>query len=51
MKIMVYEARADELAELRAQGKALDVELAVSEAVPSLENAALAEGCQGVSIL
>lgn len=51
MKIMVYEARADELAELRAQGEALDVELAVSEAVPSLENAALAEGCQGVSIL
>lgn len=51
MKIMVYEARADELAELRAQGKALDVELAVSEAVPSLENAALAEGCQGVSVL
>lgn len=51
MKIMVYEARADELSELHAQGEALGVELAVSEAVPSLENAALAAGCQGVSIL
>lgn len=51
MKIMVYEARADELAELRAQGEALGVELAVSESVPSLENSALAEGCQGVSVL
>lgn len=51
MKIMVYEARANELSELHAQGEALGVELAVSEAVPSLENAALAAGCQGVSIL
>lgn len=51
MKIMVYEARTDELAELWAQGEALGVELEVSEAVPSPDNAALAEGCQGVSIL
>lgn len=51
MKIMVYEAREDELAELQAQSESLGIALEISAAVPSLENAALAEGCQGVSIL
>ena len=51
MKIMVYEAREDELAELQAQSESLGIALGISAAVPSLENAALAEGCQGVSIL
>lgn len=51
MKIMVYEAREDELAELQAQSESLGIALEISAAVPSLENVALAEGCQGVSIL
>lgn len=51
MKIMVYEARQDELAELEAHGRTLGVELTLAEEVPSLDTAQLAEGCQGVSIL
>jgi D-lactate dehydrogenase len=51
MKIMVYEARADELPALRAQEAALGVALDITEKVPSLETAALAEGSEGVSIL
>ncbi len=48
---MVYEVRADERAELERQKKALGVELCLSEEVPTAENAALAAGCAGVSIL
>lgn len=51
MKIMVYEVRADERAELERQSRALGVELTLSEEVPTAENAALAAGCEGVSIL
>lgn len=51
MKIMAYEARKDELAEIQRQAQALGVQTAVSEEVPTLENAALAAGCEGVSIL
>ena len=51
MKIMVYEARQDEQAELDRQSRELGVELAVTAEVPALENARLAEGCLGVSIL
>ena len=51
MKIMVYEARQDEMAELDRQSRELGVELAVTAEVPALENARLAEGCLGVSIL
>lgn len=51
MKIMVYEARKDELADLNRLAKELDVELDISEAVPSMETAELAAGCQGVSML
>ncbi len=51
MKIMVYEARQDEQAELDRQSRELGVELAVTAEVPTPENAGLAEGCLGVSIL
>ena len=51
MKIMVYEARKDELADLNRLAKELDVELDISEAVPSMETAELAAGCEGVSML
>jgi D-lactate dehydrogenase len=51
MKIMVYEARPDELPALRSQENALGVELRITEKVPSLETAALAEDHEGVSIL
>ena len=51
MKIMVFEAREDELADLRRLEEELGVQLEISDAVPSLENAEMAAGCQGVSIL
>ena len=51
MKIMVYESRADELSELRAQEAKLGIELKITEHVPSLENAGLAAGCEGISIM
>ena len=51
MKIMVYEARQDERAELERQSRELGVELAVTPEVPTPDNAGLAEGCLGVSIL
>lgn len=51
MKIMVYEVRQDERAELERQSRELGVELAVTAEVPTPENAGLAEGCLGVSIL
>lgn len=51
MRIMVYEVRRDEQAELDCQAASLGVELKVSEAVPSMENADLAADCEGVSIL
>ena len=51
MKIMVYEARGDEQAELARQAEKLGVSLETSSGVPMAENASLAAGCQGVSIL
>lgn len=51
MKIMVYEARPDEMADLRQQAERLGVEIETTPAVPTLENASLATGCLGVSIL
>ena len=51
MKIMVYEARPDERADLEKQAAPHGVELSVTDAVPTLENASLAAGCIGVSIL
>ena len=51
MKIMVYEVRQDERAELDRQSRELGVELTVTPEVPTMDNAGLAEGCLGVSIL
>jgi D-lactate dehydrogenase len=51
MKIFVYEAREDEQAALRKQEAELGVELTITDQVPTLENADLADGCLGVSIL
>ena len=51
MKIMVYEVREDERAELMRQAEMLGIFLEMSRGVPTVENAALAAGCVGVSIL
>ena len=51
MKILVYEVRSDELAEVGRQAELLGVEVATTAEVPCVENAGLAAGCQGVSIL
>ena len=51
MKIMVYEAREDERSELRVQETNLRIELKITENVPTLENAGLAAGCEGISIM
>ena len=51
MKIMVYEVREDEQAELTRQAETLGISLEVSGEVPTVENAALAADCVGVSIL
>lgn len=51
MKIMVYEARADEQVELYRLSEELGVKLETTQAVPTLENAGQARDCQGVSIL
>ena len=50
MKIMVYEVRPDEQADLEQQAALHGVELAVTDAVPTLENAALAAGGAGGEI-
>ena len=51
MKIMVYETRPDEREALHAQADRLGIQLEMSGDIPTLENAALAAGCTGVSIL
>ena len=51
MKIMVYEVREDEQTELTRQARELGISLEMSREVPTVENAALAAGCEGVSIL
>ena len=51
MKIMVYEVREDEQAELARQAEKLGVSLEISCEVPTIEVAALAAGCEGVAIL
>lgn len=51
MKIMVYEARPDEMTALNQQAERLGVEIETPSAVPTLENASMAAGCLGVSIL
>lgn len=47
----MYEARGDEEAELARQAKELGVTLQISGEVPSIKNAALAAGSEGVSVL
>lgn len=51
MKIMVYEVREDEQEEVFRQAEQCGVGVEISKEVPSLENADLAKGCLGVSIL
>lgn len=51
MKIMVYEARKDELTELNRLSDQMGIQLAISDEIPSMETAGLAAGCQGVSML
>ena len=51
MKIFVYEVRGDEREALARASEQFGAELSLSEEVPSLENAGLAAGCEGVSVL
>lgn len=51
MKICVYNIRSDEKKYFRFWKKKLNVELTISDADPSLNDAELLEGCEGVSIL
>ncbi|MCD8047169.1 MAG: D-isomer specific 2-hydroxyacid dehydrogenase family protein [Clostridiales bacterium] len=51
MKILAYEVRDDERAHFDRCARQLGVELALTEQVPTLENAELAAGCDGVTIL
>lgn len=51
MKIFAYEVRPDEQLELRRQADLLGIELHITEEVPALENAHLANGCDGMSML
>lgn len=49
MKICAYEVRQDELSSFRALAEEFGVEIALHTEVPSLETAALADGCEGVT--
>lgn len=51
MKITVYEARPDEMDELKRLRETLGIELLITSEVPSLDNAELARGSAGVTIL
>ena len=51
MKILAYEVRPDERMELQKQAHLLGVELEMTGEVPSLENACLACGYDGISTL
>lgn len=51
MTICVYEARKDELKDFEEVSRELALELKICTEVPGPETAALAEGCEGVSIL
>ena len=51
MKICVYEVRPDELKDLETIGRELGLQLELHKEVPSLETAAFAQGCEGVSML
>ncbi|MDO4299747.1 MAG: D-isomer specific 2-hydroxyacid dehydrogenase family protein [Lachnospiraceae bacterium] len=51
MKIIVYEARPDEYQDLHDQAAQLDIQLDITDEIPSLDNSSRALGCDGVSIL
>ena len=51
MKLLLYEVREDEKADIARIAKELKVEVVETGEVTSLENAGMAEGCDGVSIL
>ena len=51
MKILAYEVRPDEEQALRQQAEQLGVDLVLTADVPSPETAALAKGCDGISML
>lgn len=51
MKIFAYEVRKDEIAAFSAAAAKFHVEIVTSTLVPTLENAGLAAGCDGVTIL
>ena len=50
-KIFAYEVREDERAEMEALAARLDIDLAMTAEVPSMENADAVKGCIGVTIL
>lgn len=51
MKIFLYEVREDEKEFIAELAEKLNLEVEISPEVPSLENAYMAEACQGVSVL
>ena len=51
MKILAYEVRPDEELALRQQAERLGIELRMTSEVPSPETVALAQGCDGISML
>lgn len=51
MKIMVYEVREDEKEAIWLQANRLGIEVELCSEIPSIQNAAMTKGCEGVSIL
>ncbi|MCC8063745.1 MAG: D-isomer specific 2-hydroxyacid dehydrogenase family protein [Clostridiales bacterium] len=51
MKLLAYEVRDDERSEFDRCAKRFGVELILTEQVPTMENACMAEGCDGVTML
>ncbi|MCC8181544.1 MAG: NAD(P)-binding domain-containing protein, partial [Clostridiales bacterium] len=51
MKILAYEVRDDERAHFARCAEQFSVELALTEQVPTMENAPMAAGCDGVTML
>lgn len=51
MKLFLYEVREDEREFIESTAKRLGVEAITSEEIPTAQNAVLAQGCDGVSVL
>lgn len=51
MTVCIYEARGDELEEIRKKSEELGLEVRVTSEVPSMENISMTDGCEGVSTL